>query len=350
MAPTQQVPDVPSEGDQSPDCGDDPGVAGQSGEGNPDTVPDVPGNDPPTSPGPSVSDSADGETTKKRDHGRLGRDLRAAVSTGVVLAGAVVASLIFFPFGFVLIVAALMVVATIELSINLGRRGIRVATPPIAAGTALATVLPYLSGYLPATSAGDRLSHTVVLLGLLGLTVIVSLGWRLPRGACGFVTDAAASLFLLAYIPLLGSFVALLLAGEHGIARVVTFILVVVMSDLGGYVAGVAFGRHPMAPQISPKKSWEGLAGSIILASVAAVLMSVFGLGASWWVGLILGPTLVMAGTIGDLVESLIKRDLDIKDMSNFLPGHGGVMDRIDSLLLAAPVAWLIMYLLVPGG
>lgn len=341
-----------SERDRQPGSGwhSEPEADARSGQDPDDTVrPDMTP-DPQAGGRDDASNAPPADPTARRDHGRLGRDLRAAVPTGVVLAGAVTASLIFFQLGFVLIVAALMVLATIELSINLTRRGIRVATVPIAVGTALATVLPYLSGYLPATSAGDRLSHTVVLLGLLGLTVIVSLGWRLPRGAQGFVTDAAASLFLLAYIPLLGSFVALLLAGEHGIARVVCFILVVVMSDLGGYVAGVAFGRHPMAPQISPKKSWEGLAGSIVLASVAAVLMSIFGLAASWWIGLILGPTLVVAGTIGDLVESLIKRDLDIKDMSNFLPGHGGVMDRIDSLLLAAPVAWLIMYLLVPGG
>jgi phosphatidate cytidylyltransferase len=284
------------------------------------------------------------------DHGRLGRNLPAAVATGVVLAGAIVASLIFAHIAFVAIIAALMVAATIELSINFGRRGIRVATVPVAVGTACATVLPYLSGQLPAVNGGSPLSHTALLLAVLGLTAIVSLGWRLPSGADGFVADASASLFLLAYIPLLGSFVALLLGADNGVARVVAFILVVVMNDLGGYVAGVAFGRHPMAPRISPKKSWEGMAGSVIVASAAAVLMAVFGLDTSWWVGLILGPALVAAGTVGDLVESLIKRDLGIKDMSNFLPGHGGVLDRIDSLLLAAPVAWLIMYLLVPGG
>jgi phosphatidate cytidylyltransferase len=294
---------------------------------------------------------ADSRSSPRRDHGRLGRNLPAAVATGVVLAGAIVGSLIFSHVAFVAIIAALMVAATIELSINFGRRGIRVTTIPIAVGTACATVLPYLSGQLPAVNGGGRLSHTALLLAVLGLTGIVSLAWRLPSGADGFVADASASLFLLAYIPLLGSFVALLLrADQHGVARVVTFILAVVMSDLGGYVAGVAFGRHPMAPRISPKKSWEGMAGSVVFACAAAVLMAIFGLDTSWWVGLILGPALVAAGTVGDLVESLIKRDLGIKDMSNFLPGHGGVLDRIDSLLLAAPVAWLIMYLLVPGG
>jgi phosphatidate cytidylyltransferase len=169
-------------------------------------------------------------------------------------------------------------------------------------------------------------------------------------GAQGYLADTSASLFLIAYVPLLGSFVGLMLAGDQGVARVVTFVLVVVMSDLGGYVGGVLFGRHPMAPVISPKKSWEGFGGSIVFSTAAAILTAIFGLNTHWWVGLILGPLLVVAGTIGDLVESLIKRDLGIKDMSSFLPGHGGVMDRLDSLLLAAPVGWLIMYLLVPGG
>ena len=142
-----------------------------------------------------------------------------------------------------------------------------------------------------------------------------------------------------------------MLAGENGVARLVTYMLVVVMSDTGGYVLGVLFGKHPMAPKISPKKSWEGFAGSMLfghrgrradgdLRPEGAVL----GRAASS------GVCLVGIGVMGDLIESLIKRDMGIKDMSSVLPGHGGVMDRLDSLLVAAPVAWLIMYLLVPGG
>jgi phosphatidate cytidylyltransferase len=152
------------------------------------------------------------------------------------------------------------------------------------------------------------------------------------------------------YVPLLGSFAPLMLAGEQGAARVVTFLLIVVMNDVGGYVAGVLFGKHQMAPKISPKKSWEGFAGSVVFGIAAGIGMAVYGLGVPFWVGILLGVGLVAVGTCGDLIESMIKRDLGIKDMSSFLPGHGGVMDRLDSLLLAAPVAWLIMYVLVPGG
>ena len=122
------------------------------------------------------------------------------------------------------------------------------------------------------------------------------------------------------------------------------------MSDLGGYVFGVLWGKHPMAPKISPKKSWEGFAGSVTFGVLAGVGMTIFALDAQFWIGIILGLVLVAAGTCGDLVESLIKRDVGIKDMSSFVPGHGGVMDRLDSLLLAAPPAWLLMTLLLPTG
>ncbi|QGN35337.1 phosphatidate cytidylyltransferase [Microlunatus sp. Gsoil 973] len=283
------------------------------------------------------------------DYGRVGRDLRAAIITGVLLGGAIVASLIFFKFGFILIMAALLVLATVELGHNFARRNIKVAAVPVAVGTGLAVIVPYLAEYIPSLD-GNGLGRNAVLVGLLALTSIAALAWRMRGGSQGFLVDASASLFLIAYVPLLGSFASLLLAGDRGIARVVTFILVVVCSDLGGYVAGVLFGRHPMAPVISPKKSWEGFVGSMVFATAAAVLMAVLGLKVDWWVGLVLGPLLVLVATVGDLVESLIKRDLGIKDMSSFLPGHGGVMDRLDSLLLAAPMAWLIMYLLVPGG
>jgi phosphatidate cytidylyltransferase len=172
----------------------------------------------------------------------------------------------------------------------------------------------------------------------------------MPKGVAGYVRDVAASSLIIAYVPLLGSFAALMLAEEQGTLRVVTFLLIVVMSDTGGYVAGVLFGKHPMAPKISPKKSWEGVAGSLVFATVAGLCMAIFVLKVPFWVGIVLSVGLVAVGSCGDLIESMIKRDLGIKDMSSFLPGHGGVMDRLDSLLVAAPVAWLIMYLLVPGG
>lgn len=188
-----------------------------------------------------------------------------------------------------------------------------------------------------------------MLLGFLGATVLAALIWRMPAGAAGYVKDAAASLFTIGYIPLLGSFTGLILASPNGSAKMAVTLLIVMGTDTGGYAVGARLGKHPMAPQISPKKTWEGLAGSVGLASAVAIPLTVWWLGSSWWVGLILAVCIVAAGTCGDLIESLVKRDVGIKDMSSFLPGHGGAMDRLDSILVAGPVAWLIMFLLIPN-
>ena len=280
-------------------------------------------------------------------HGRAGRNLPAALAVGLGLGAYVVLTLVFWRFGFVLLIALALAAASIELHNALRRIGMYPAVVPIVVGSVAIAIGSYLAG----RQSPVVFSTTSVLLAALALTVVACLVWRMRGGAEGFVRDTAASLLIIGYVPLLGSFAALILAApKDGVARMILFLLVVVMNDTGGYVAGVLFGKHPMAPRISPKKSWEGFAGSLVFGVVAAVLMAVHGLEAPVWVGVLLGVCLVLAGTCGDLVESLIKRDLGIKDMSSFLPGHGGVMDRLDSLLLAAPVAWVIMYVLVPGG
>lgn len=279
-------------------------------------------------------------------HGRAGRNLPAAIGVGVGLGAYVVLSLVFLKPAFVVLVAAALALASVELHQALRRHGMTSAIVPIVAGSIAISIGSYLAGL----QTPVVFSTTSVLLAALALTVLAALIWRMPGGAEGYVKDVAASLLIIGYVPMLGSFTALILAGEQGVARTVTFLLIVVMNDTGGYVAGVLFGKHPMAPHISPKKSWEGLAGSFVFGIASGVPMAVYGLHVPWWVGLVLGVCLVGVGTCGDLIESLVKRDLGIKDMSSFLPGHGGVMDRLDSLLVAAPVAWLIMYILVPGG
>jgi phosphatidate cytidylyltransferase len=142
----------------------------------------------------------------------------------------------------------------------------------------------------------------------------------------------------------------LTLAADNGPARVVTFILLTVCNDIGGYAAGVLFGKHPIAPQISPKKSWEGFAGSILLQGVVGVLCWVFLFEAPWWQGLIAGLVMTITATAGDFAESAIKRDLGVKDMGNFLPGHGGMMDRLDSLVPNAFTSWLLFTLFLGSG
>jgi len=289
---------------------------------------------------------ADSPAAPAQTHGRAGRNLPAAIGIGVVLGAYVVLSLVYLKPAFVVLVAVALVLAAVELHEALKKQGMTSAIIPIAVGSVAISFGSFFAG-------GQEpviFSTTSVLLASLALTVLASLIWRMPKGVAGYVRDIAASLLIIAYVPLLGSFAALMLAEGQGAARVVTFMLIVVMSDTGGYAAGVLFGKHPMAPKISPKKSWEGLAGSLIFALVAGVCMAIFVLHVPFWVGIILSGCLVAIGSCGDLIESMIKRDLGIKDMSSFLPGHGGVMDRLDSLLVAAPVAWLIMYLLVPGG
>lgn len=279
-------------------------------------------------------------------HGRAGRNLPAAIAIGVGLGAYVVLSLLYLKPAFVVLVAVALVLASVELHEALKKQGMTSAIIPIAVGSVAISFGSFFAG----RQEPVVFSTTSVLLASLALTVLASLIWRMPKGVAGFVSDAAASLLIIAYVPLLGSFAALMLAEGQGVARVVTFLLIVVMSDTGGYIAGVLFGKHPMAPKISPKKSWEGVAGSLILGTAAGICMAIFALDVPFWVGIILGVSLVAVGTCGDLIESMIKRDLGIKDMSSFLPGHGGVMDRLDSLLVAAPVAWLIMYVFVPGG
>jgi len=179
-------------------------------------------------------------------------------------------------------------------------------------------------------------------------TALGALLWRMPAGAAHYVRDVTAALFTAAYVPLFAAFATLMVVEPDGAARVLTFVICVVASDVGGYTAGVLAGKHPMAPTISPKKSWEGFAGSLVTGMVAGALGVVFLLHGPWWAGVLTGALLVVSATLGDLIESLMKRDIGIKDMGTLLPGHGGLLDRLDSLLPTALVAWAALSLLVP--
>ncbi len=270
---------------------------------------------------------------------RTGRDLPAAIGVGVGLLAVIVVTLMWWHPGFILLLVVMTCMGAIELHQALLNIGMRSAIVPIVVGTVAIIGGTYAAAiFEPVT---DIPWHEV-LLGFLAVTVLLALVWRMPAGADGYVKDAAASLFTISYIPLLASFIALILAMPGGTGKVVALALCVSASDTGGYAIGATLGRHPMAPNISPKKTWEGMAGSAVTAAVIGSLTAVFVLGMPWWFGLALGLTCVLFGTAGDLIESLVKRDVGIKDMSSFLPGHGGVMDRLDSFLVAAPAAWLL--------
>lgn len=267
---------------------------------------------------------------------RAGRDLPAAIGSGVALGAAVILSLVFWKPAFMIIVAAAVVVALWELHQAMSQAGIDLPQEPLMAGGAVMVVVAYLYG-APA------------LVTATAVTALATMLWLLRRGVDGYVANATASVFSLVYVPFLASFVALLLAekGENGVRGVITFIVVTIASDIGGYASGVVFGRHPMAPVISPKKSWEGFAGSTVACVLAGWLLVVYLLDGRWWVGVALGVIAVVMATLGDLCESVMKRDLGIKDMSQVVPGHGGLMDRLDSLLATVAPTWLLLHYLV---
>jgi phosphatidate cytidylyltransferase len=263
------------------------------------------------------------------------RNLPARIGVGLALGAVALLTLLTVKATFLIVVGAAVALALWELARALAGRGIRLVLVPLALGAAAALPLAYWRG-------GQALAAS------LALAVIGILAWRLPGGSGGYLRDVSASVFALAYVPLLAGFVALMLAQPGGARRTLVFLIAAVCSDVGGYAAGSLFGRHLLVPRISPKKTWEGLAGSVLACVIAGAVTLPLLLHAAAWRGAVVGVAVLAAAILGDLAESLLKRDLGIKDMGALLPGHGGVMDRIDSLLMAAPMAWLVLTALVP--
>jgi phosphatidate cytidylyltransferase len=268
--------------------------------------------------------------------GRAGRNLPAAIGVGLGLGGLVALTLFTVKATFLLYMGVAVAIALTELTGALAKRDINIPVIPVAAGGAAIITCTYWVG-------------PKYVLAAVGLTVIGIVAWRLFGGARGYVKDITAGLFAVAYLPFLASFVAAMLIPADGARRVLSFVIVTICSDIGGYAAGVTAGRHKMAPLISPKKTWEGVAGSTAACLIAGWLCVTYLLHGHPWQGVLTGLAVVLAATLGDLVESMIKRDLDIKDMGTLLPGHGGVLERLDSLLVAAPVVWLLLYLFIPA-
>lgn len=275
--------------------------------------------------------------TPEQAPSRAGRNLPVAIAIGVGLGALVIASLAFRKEAFLAVMAAAIAVGAWELTKALANVGIRASLVPLLLGS----VSMILSAYLRGAEA---------LLVTYGLTLVAILVWRVADGVRGATRDIVGGLFIATYPCFLAGFVALMLAEDEGHLWVVFFILVTVCSDIGGYAAGVLFGRHPMAPTVSPKKSWEGFAGSVAFCAAAGAAALHFMLDGTWWVGAVIGVATAVAATIGDLMESLIKRDVGIKDMSSILPGHGGIMDRLDSLVMTAPLIWALLTYLVPAA
>ena len=287
---------------------------------------------PPIETAPAPPEGAPG----KREPGRAGRNLPAAIGVGLAL-GAIITVPLYSPFRWVFIgvLVVAVTIGTYEIVQSLRRLGALPPVPPLMLGGAAMVVLAYREG-------------AEALFLALVLTVLACLAWRMADPAEGFLRDVAASTFTAAYVPFLASFCALLAMPADGPRRVTAFIAVVVCSDVGGYAAGVLFGKHPMAPTVSPKKSWEGFAGSAAACMLAGAIFFWTLFDVSPLLGVVYGLAVVGTATLGDLGESMVKRDIGIKDMGTLLPGHGGIMDRLDSLLPTAPVAWLLLAAFVP--
>lgn len=287
-------------------------------------------------PGPGDSDPGPAPLGGKK---RAGRDLRAAIGVGVGLGAVILASLFLYKPVFLGVVVVAVVVGLWELTSRLSeRKEIQAPLVPLGVGGAAMVIAGYLRGPEGAW----------VVMALTTLAVLV---WRMTESPEEYLRDVTAAVFATFYVPFLATFVALMLAADDGPWRVLTFLLLTVVSDTGAYAVGWRFGTHKLAPNISPGKTREGLGGAIACCMAAGALCMQFLVdGGSWWQGLLLGCAVAVTATLGDLGESMMKRDLGIKDMGTLLPGHGGIMDRLDSLLPTAPVVWLLFVAFVGGG
>nr|WP_105566604.1 phosphatidate cytidylyltransferase [Microbacterium halophytorum] len=276
---------------------------------------------------------------------RTGRDLLLAIAVALVLGAAVLCSLLFLKGLFVVVALAGAGIGVFELVRAFQGGGRRVDLVPQLVAVPLIL--------LPAYFLDEQVHWTSLFLAIALIIV-----WRLvaqmtegdgrARGATGVLDDVVSGGFIALYVPFLASLALALLRHENGEWWILAFLIVVVVADTGAYASGLAFGKHKMAPRISPNKTWEGLAGAAVAALVAGALLAHFMLGLPWWSGLIIGAVILLTATIGDLGESMLKRDLGIKDMSDWIPGHGGVLDRLDSILLSAGAALGLFLALSP--
>ncbi|MEU9208437.1 phosphatidate cytidylyltransferase [Streptomyces sp. NPDC048415] len=331
--PMPIVPDVPALGG---DQDGDRGAARLSGplfrDDTPPAGPHGPPSHKPQEPMPSAAPQPAPAPQKKS----AGRDLGAAIGVGVGLGAVIVASLFIVKAVFVGVIAVAVVVGLWELTSRLEeRKGIKAPLVPLALGGAAMVVAGYVRGAEGAWVA-------------MALTALAVLVWRMTEPPEGYLRDVTAGVFAAFYVPFLATFVAMMLTADDGPRRVLTFLLLTVVSDTGAYAVGWRFGKHKLAPRISPGKTREGLLGAVTFAMAAGALCMQFLIDDGvWWQGLVLGLAVAGSATLGDLGESMIKRDLGIKDMGTLLPGHGGIMDRLDSLLPTAPVVWLLLVIFV---
>jgi phosphatidate cytidylyltransferase len=264
-----------------------------------------------------------------------GRDLPVAIAVGILLAGGLVATLWWDPLAFAGMLAVLTTVAYVEARMVLRRVGHDLDVP-----VAVVATLVLLFGAYQARHAGQVIGVLVLVVG--------AFVWHLvDRSRSDVVRTAATTVLFGLWVGLLASFAVLLVNRPDGVVLVLLVIGAAVVTDIGGFAVGVRFGRTRLAPRISPNKTWEGLAGGVLAATaVAAVALALAGGPLTALQAAIVALVCGLASFVGDLVESMVKRDLGLKDLGRVLPGHGGVLDRVDGILWALPVGYYAVELL----
>jgi len=281
------------------------------------------------------------DATNEKIQARTGRNLFAAIGIGLGLGGLLLVSLLIWKPLFIVFAAILVGFTTFELASALRYAGRNV--PRIASTVVALAVMP-IAFYFDVEGLWLALLAGCLLITLYRIVELVRPSHR--TGTREVLLDVGAGAFVQVYVAFMAGIYVALTGSENGQWWTLASLIIVVFTDVGAYAAGLNFGKHKMAPVISPGKTWEGFAGSLVVAVVLGALLAVLMLQQPWWVGAIMGVLLALVDTAGDLTESLIKRDLGIKDISTWLPGHGGFLDRLDSILPSAAVAYLI-YLIV---
>lgn len=263
---------------------------------------------------------------------RAGRKLFTSLFIALILLAIIFTSMALLPVAFALVVALAFAISIHELVVAYRGSGIYPSGPLL--------IISGLSLYLIAWWRGDN-----GLFVALPVVAIINLIWLLKKGSSEYASRASASILTLLYLGLLPSFIFLLARDSDGFALISILVILVGVNDTFAYIAGVLLGKHKMAPRLSPKKSWEGFFGGLVATVIASSAAFHYLLERSWWIGALMGLVGVIAATFGDLIESALKRDFGIKDMSSFLPGHGGMLDRLDSATFTAPALWIFLEL-----
>jgi phosphatidate cytidylyltransferase len=263
---------------------------------------------------------------------KAGRKLVPSIVVGLSLLGLIWFSLSVYKELFLVVLGTAVVLGIREIVRAFNSRSIAISFPSLSIAAVALLGAAWIDG-IAGLAIATAISFPILLIR-----------WLL-NGPEGFVGKATATTFTLLYLPFLAGFLILLATPSNGFQRVMTFVVLVGCNDTFGYFVGVLFGKHPLVPTISPKKTWEGLAGSVVFTIVGGCLAFHYIMNMDWWIGIIVGLMIVFTATCGDLIESAMKRDLSLKDMGTLLPGHGGMLDRLDSVVLSAPAMWLALEL-----